>query len=69
MSAESDTISFVAEAISLYATNEAKSALTAKNRAYFEKLMKYGISFDREGKQLSPNGKYDFSKLPYYWVQ
>ncbi len=68
MDGDEETFTFVANAIKNKASQEAKSALADKNRAYFAKLQEFGINYDREFKPLSSNGRYDFSKLPYYWV-
>ena len=66
---DESTFDFVANAIKSHTSQQLKSELISKNRAYFEKLREFGIFYDREFKPLSFSERYDFTKLPYYWVK
>ncbi|MBE6593378.1 MAG: DUF4838 domain-containing protein [Ruminococcaceae bacterium] len=68
MGADEATSDFVANAVRSYAVQNIKNNIADMNRAYYNKLMDFGIMYDREGRKLSPDGKYDFGKLPRDWV-
>ena len=65
---DDESCDFVAHAISAYVAQEAKKDFAALNRSYYDLMMKYGITHDREGDPLKKDGKYDFSKIPRDWI-
>lgn len=63
-----ETFDFIGEAVKNHVMQQIKSDIVERNKALFDKLVEFGIDYNREGRLLSSTGKYDFAKLPHEWV-
>jgi hypothetical protein len=67
MGNDAETCDFIAKAISIHVSKQAKSAYANLNKSYYDLMIKHGITHEREGGLLKQNGKYDFTLCPRDW--